>query len=77
MKRFKLWEPKANKVVISRYVIFDEKSMLQSTQEKEKQVPENCNSNEQVELESYIDEDNVQEIRSSSSRLQYRARALQ
>ena len=36
VKGFKLWDPKANKVVISRDVIFDEKSMLQSTQEKEK-----------------------------------------
>ena len=29
---FKLWDPKANKVVISRDVIFDEKAMLQCTQ---------------------------------------------
>ena len=30
VKRFKLYDTKANKVVISRNVIFDEKSMLQS-----------------------------------------------
>ena len=46
VKRFKLWDPNANKVVISRDVIFDEKSMLQSTQEKEKWVPENYSGNE-------------------------------
>ena len=45
-------------MVISRDVIFDEKSMLQGTQEKEKQVSENCSGNEQVvqvELESHVD----------------------
>ena len=31
VKGFKLWDPKANKVVISRDVVFDEKSMLEST----------------------------------------------
>ena len=57
-------------VVINRDVVFDEKFMLQSTQEKEKQVPENCSGNEQVvqvELESHVDEDSVQETGSSSS----------
>ena len=71
MKGFKLWDPKANKVVISRDVVFDEKSMLQSTQEKEKQVSENYSGNEQVvqvELESHVDEDSVQKTGSSSSR---------
>jgi hypothetical protein len=28
---FKLWDPKTNKVVISRDVVFDEKAMLQRT----------------------------------------------
>ena len=32
VKGFKLWDPKANKVVISRDVVFDEKPMLQCTQ---------------------------------------------
>ena len=31
VKDFKLWDPKANKMVISRDVIFDEKSILQNT----------------------------------------------
>ena len=31
VKGFKLWNPKANKVVISRDVVFDEKLMLQCT----------------------------------------------
>ena len=32
VKYFKLWDPKANKVVLSKNVIFDEKAMLQNTQ---------------------------------------------
>lgn len=36
MKGYKLWDSKANKVVISRDVVFDEKAMLKSTQEEEK-----------------------------------------
>ena len=32
VKGFKIWDPKANKVVISRDVVFDEKTMLQCTQ---------------------------------------------
>ena len=35
VKGFKLWDPKANKVVISRDVIFYEKAMLQTTQKNE------------------------------------------
>ena len=31
VKGFKLWDPKANKVVISRDVVFDEKVMLHCT----------------------------------------------
>ena len=31
VKGFKLWDPKANKVVIGSVVIFDQKSMLQNT----------------------------------------------
>ena len=36
VKDFKLCDPKANKVVISRNVVFDEKPMLQCTQKGEK-----------------------------------------
>ena len=36
VKGFKLWDPKTNKVVISKDAIFDEKSLLQITQGKEK-----------------------------------------
>ena len=36
VKGLKLWDPKANKVVISRDVVFDEKPMLQCTQKCEK-----------------------------------------
>ena len=32
IKDFKLWDSKANKVLIGRDVIFDEKAMLQNTQ---------------------------------------------
>ena len=39
VKGFKLWDPKVNKVVISRDVIFDEKAMLQNTKKEEKQAP--------------------------------------
>lgn len=48
---------KGKKVVISRYVIFDEKSMLQHTWEEEKLVPKNCSNNEHivhVELETHL-----------------------
>lgn len=33
-KDYKLWDPYANKVMISRDVVFDEKSTLRSTQAK-------------------------------------------
>jgi len=39
VKRYKLWDPTANRVVISRDVVFDENAMLKSTLEKEQQVP--------------------------------------
>ena len=41
VKGFKLWDPKANKVVISKDMIFDEKVMFQNTQKEEKQASEN------------------------------------
>ena len=36
MKGYKLWDPFARKVVISKDIIFDEKSMLESAQEEKK-----------------------------------------
>ena len=38
VKGFKLWDPKANRVVINRDVIFDEKARLQNTQKDEMQA---------------------------------------
>jgi hypothetical protein len=35
VKGYKFWDPTANKVVISRDVVFDENSILKSTQGKE------------------------------------------
>lgn len=70
VKGFKLQNPKANKVLISRDVIFDEKTMLQRTQEEQKHVSKNYSINEhmvQVELETHDRKDNVQNSRSSSS----------
>ncbi|RVW79834.1 Retrovirus-related Pol polyprotein from transposon TNT 1-94 [Vitis vinifera] len=70
VKGFKLWDPKANKVVISRDVVFDEKPMLQCTQKGEKQEPESCSSNEkliQVELETHDIEDHAWNAGKSSS----------
>ncbi len=59
VKSYKLWDSKANKVVISRDVVFDEKSMLKSTQGEEQQVPKSGSSDKQmvqVELETPIRE---------------------
>ena len=53
---FKLWDPKANKVVINRDVSFDEKVMLQKkTRKEEKHASKNHDSDEcvvQVKLET-------------------------
>ena len=49
MKGYKLWDPFARNVVISKDIIFDEKSMLESTQEEKKQKLVYCSSsNKQV-----------------------------
>jgi hypothetical protein len=48
VKGYKFWDPTANKAVISRDVVFDENSMLKSTQGKEQQVPESRSSDKQV-----------------------------
>ena len=70
VKGFKLWDPKANKIVISRDVVFDEKAMLQHTQEEQKQVLKNCSTNEnvvQVDLEEYDREKDTHHAESSNS----------
>lgn len=57
LKGFKVWDLKTNKVIISIDVIFNEKIMLQCTQEKKKRVSKNYNINEhvmQAELEKKI-----------------------
>ena len=48
VKCYKFWDPTANKAVINRDVVFDENSMLKSTQGKEQQVPESRSSDKQV-----------------------------
>jgi hypothetical protein len=70
VKGYKLWDPKANKVVISRDVVFDENSMLKSTQGEEQQVPEISRSDKQVvqvELETSVQENTSQGIEPSTS----------
>ena len=59
VKGYKFWDPTANKAVISRDMVFDENSMLKSTQGKEQQVPESGSSDKQVvqvELETPVQE---------------------
>jgi hypothetical protein len=48
VKGFNLWDMKSNKVVINKYLFFffNEKAMLQPTQEEKKQVPENYSNND-------------------------------
>jgi hypothetical protein len=57
VKGYKFWDPTANKVVISIDVVFDENSMLKSTQGKEQQGPKSSSSDKQmvqVELETPV-----------------------
>ena len=63
VKGFKLWDPKANKVVISRDVVFDEKAMLQRTQEEGKETPQSNKEKDivQVELETHDFDDSSSE----------------
>jgi hypothetical protein len=59
VKGYKFWDSMANKVVISRDVVFDKNSMLKSTQGKEQQVPESSIYDKQmvqVELETPVQE---------------------
>jgi hypothetical protein len=48
VKGYKFWDPMANKAVINRDMVFDENSMLKSTQGKEQQVLQSSNSDKQV-----------------------------
>ena len=48
VKPFKLWDPKANKVLIGRHVIFYKKSMLQNTHKDDMQASKNHYSDEYV-----------------------------
>ena len=48
VKGYKFWDPMANKVVINRDVVFDENSMLKSTQNEKQQGPESSSSDKQV-----------------------------
>jgi hypothetical protein len=57
VKGYKFWDPTANKVVISIDVVFDENSMLKSTQGKEQQGPKSSSNDKQmvqVELETPV-----------------------
>jgi hypothetical protein len=73
VKGYKFWDPTANKAVISRDMVFDENSMLKSTQGKEQQVPESSSSNKQmvqVELETPVQENTSQGTETSTSRIE-------
>ena len=73
VKDFKLWDPKANKVVISRNVIFDEKVILKNTHKEEKQASKNhCNYEYvvQVELETHNAKDDTQNAERASTKYQ-------
>jgi hypothetical protein len=72
VKGYKFWDPTANKAVISRVVVFDENSMLKSTQGKEQQVPESSSNSSdkqmvQVELETFVQENTSQGTKTSTS----------
>ena len=65
------WDPKANKVVISRDVIFDEKVMFQNTQNDEMRAPKNPYSDEyvvQVELETHNSKDDTYNAKKASTK---------
>jgi hypothetical protein len=48
VKDYRFWDPTTNNAVISRDMVFDENSMLKSTQGKEQQVPESNSSDKQM-----------------------------
>jgi hypothetical protein len=69
VKGYKLWDPTANKAVISRDMVFDKDFMLKSTQGKEQQVPKSSSSNKQmvqVELETPVQVNTSQGTKTST-----------
>ena len=70
VKGYKFWDQTANKAVISRDMVFDENSMLNSTQGKEQQVLESRSNDKQmvhVELETPVQENTSQGTKTSTS----------
>jgi hypothetical protein len=69
VKDYKFWDPTANKAVINRDVVFDENSMLKSTQGKEQQGSKSSSSDKQmvqVELETHV-QDNTSQVTETST----------
>ena len=56
VKGYKLWDPVAQKVVISRNVVFDEKPMTKAFREDKYQAAESNNSNSRLVVQVKLDE---------------------